>query len=130
MGLLHEDLTGRIIKAFYKVYNQLGYGFLEKVYQNALYLELKNQGFDCKAQYKIDVYYLNNKVGEYFADIIVEDKVTLELKAAESLCEAHECQLQNYLRATNIEVGLLLNFGKKPEHKRKIFMNDKKLHNQ
>jgi GxxExxY protein len=130
MELLHEDLTGRIIKAFYKVYNQLGYGFLEKVYQNALYLELKNQGFDCKAQHKIDVYYFNNKVGEYFADIIVDDKVILELKAAESLCEAHECQLQNYLRATNIEVGLLLNFGEKPEHKRKIFMNDKKLHNQ
>jgi GxxExxY protein len=130
MELLHEDLTRRIIKAFYKVYNQLGYGFLEKVYQNALYYELKAQGFDCKAQYKIDVYYLNKRVGEYFADIIVNDRVILELKAAESLCEAHECQLQNYLRATNIEVGLLLNFGEKPECKRKIFMNKNKLHNE
>jgi GxxExxY protein len=130
MELLHKDLTGRIIKAFYKVYNQLGYGFLEKVYQNALYFELKNQGFDCKTQYKIDVYYLDRRVGEYFADIIVDDKIILELKAAESLCEAHECQLQNYLRATNMEVGFLFNFGEKPECKRKIFMNNKKIHNQ
>jgi GxxExxY protein len=128
MELLHEDLTGRIIKAFYKVYNHLGYGFLEKVYLNALFFELKNQGFDCKTQYKIDVYYFNNIVGEYFADILVENKVILELKAVESLCEAHECQLQNYLRATNIEIGLLFNFGEKPEYKRKIFMNDRKLH--
>jgi GxxExxY protein len=125
MELLYESLTRGIIKAFYKVYNQLGHGFLEKVYQNALYYELKTQGYDCKAQYKIDVYYLNKKVGEYFADIIVNDKVILELKAAESLCNAHECQLQNYLRATNIEVGLLFNFGEKPECKRKIFMNNK-----
>jgi GxxExxY protein len=130
MELLHADLTSRIIKAFYKVYNQLGHGFLEKVYQNALYYELKNQGFDCKAQYKIDVYYLNKRVGDYFADIIVDDKVILELKAAESLCDAHECQLQNYLRATNMEVGLLFNFGEKPECRRKIFMNNKKIHNQ
>ncbi|MDR2843406.1 MAG: GxxExxY protein [Candidatus Symbiothrix sp.] len=126
MELLCRDLTVEIIKAFYKVYNQLGYGFLERVYQNALFFELKNQGFDCKAQYKIDVYYLDQKVGEYYADIIVNDKVILELKAAESLCEAHECQLLNYLKATNMEVGLLLNFGKTPEYKRKIYSNKNK----
>jgi GxxExxY protein len=129
MELVCEDLTGKIIKAFYKVYNQMGHGFLEKVYQNAFYFELKNQGLDCKVQYKIDVFYLDKKVGEYFADIIVNDKVILELKAAESLCEAHEYQLQNYLRATNIEVGLLFNFGEKPEFRRKIFMNENKIHN-
>jgi GxxExxY protein len=127
MELMYEDLTGKIIKVFYKVYNQLGYGFLEKVYQNAFYFELKNQGFDCNAQYKIDVFYFKKKVGEYFADIVVNDKVILELKAAESLIKAHECQLQNYLRATNMEIGLLFNFGEKPEFRRKIFMNKNKV---
>jgi GxxExxY protein len=129
MVLLMEDLTGKIIKAFYKVYNHLGYGFLERVYQNAFYLELKQQGFDCKAQHKIEVFYLNYNVGVYFADIIVNDKVILELKAAETLCEAHECQLLNYLKATNIEKGLLFNFGETPEFRRKIFKNENKLHN-
>lgn len=126
MGLLHKEITSLIIQAFYEVYNELGYGFLEKVYQNSLFLELKRHGLNCKAQEKIEVYYSERKVGEYFADILVENKVILELKAAENLCEAHECQLQNYLRATNIEVGLLLNFGQTPQYKRKIFMNDKK----
>ena len=127
MELLYGDLTRKIINAYYKVYNQLGYGFLEKVYQNAFYYELISQGLDCKAQYKIDVYYFQKKVGEYYADIIVNEKIILELKAAESLCKEHECQLKNYLRATNIEVGLLFNFGKNPEYKRKIFMNENKL---
>ena len=102
MRLLHEDLTGKIIQAFYKVYNYLGYGFLEIVYHNALYLELKSQGLDCKAQYKIEVFYFNNNVGVYFADIIVNNTVILELKATEMLCKAHEYQLLNYLKATNI----------------------------
>jgi GxxExxY protein len=123
MGLLYGDLTRRIINAYYKAYNHLGYGFLEKVYQNALYFELISQGLECKAQHKIDVYYYDKKVGEYYADIIVNNCIVLELKAAESLCEEHECQLQNYLKATYIEVGLLFNFGKKPEYRRKIFMN-------
>ena len=126
MELLYVDLTSKIINAYYKVYNQLGYGFLEKVYQNAFFYELISQGLDCEAQYKIDVYYFHKRVGEYYADIIVNNKIILELKAAESLCEEHECQLQNYLRATDIEVGFLFNFGKKPEYKRKIFMNKNK----
>jgi len=130
MELLYEDLTRKIINAYYKVYNRLGYGFLERVYQNAFIYELINQGLDCEAQYKIDVYYYQKKVGEYYADIIVNEKVILELKAAESLCKEHECQLQNYLRATNMEVGLLFNFGKKPEYKRKIFMNKNKLYDE
>ena len=130
MELLYEELTKKIISAYYKVYNRLGYGFLEKVYQNAFVYELINQGLDCEAQCKIDVYYFQKKVGEYYADIIVNKKVILELKASESLCEEHECQLLNYLRATDIEVGLLFNFGKKPEYKRKIFMNKNKLKNE
>jgi GxxExxY protein len=127
MGLLYEDLTKKIINAYYKVYNRLGYGFLEKVYQNAFFYELMNLGLDCKTQHKIDVYYYRKRVGEYYADIIVNEKIILELKAAETLCQEHECQLQNYLRATDIEVGLLFNFGKKPEYKRKIFMNKNKI---
>ena len=124
MDLLHQEITEKILKAFYNVYNELGYGFLEKVYANALFYELTSFGFDCKTQCPIDVYYHDRKVGQYFADIIVNDCVILELKAAESICEEHECQLINYLKATNIEVGLLLNFGKKPSHKRKIFTNN------
>ena len=127
MELLYGDLTAKIINAYYKVYNQLGHGFLEKVYQNSFIYELMNQGLECEAQHKIDVYYFQKRVGEYYADIIVNKRIILEIKATESLCKEHECQLQNYLRATNIEVGLLFNFGKKPEYKRKIFMNENKL---
>ena len=125
-SILHKELTGTILKLFYEVYNELGYGFLEKVYQNALYNELKNNGFDVESQKQIKVYYKNVEVGEYYADLIVNDKVILELKATESITEAHEFQLLNYLKSTNIEVGLLLNFGKKPEFCRKVFQNYRK----
>ena len=124
--MLYQDLSDKIIKCFYEVYNILGYGFLEKVYENALYNELKNFGLNSERQKKIDVFYKDNLVGEYYADIIVEDKIILELKAAEAICEEHEFQLINYLKATKIEVGLLLNFGKEPEIRRKIFTNDRK----
>lgn len=120
----HSDITERIIKAFFKVYNTLGYGFLEKVYENALMIELKKDGLEAENQRKIKVFYDGFQVGDYFADIIVNDLVIIELKAAESLCEEHELQLINYLKATEIEVGLLLNFGKKPEFRRKVFSND------
>ncbi len=125
-SILHKELTGSILKLFYEVYNELGYGFLEKVYQNALYNELKNNGFDVESQKQIKVYYKNVEVGEYYADLIVNDKVILELKATESITEAHEFQLLNYLKSKNIEVGLLLNFGKKPEFCRKVFQNYRK----
>jgi len=125
--MIHSDITERIIKCFYEVYNILGYGFLEKVYESSLYNELVNCGLFCERQKKIDVFYKGKLVGEYYADIIVEEKVIIELKAAETICEEHEFQLINYLKATNIEVGLLFNFGKKPEIKRKIFTNDRKL---
>jgi len=125
-SILHKELTGSILKLFYEVYNELGHGFLEKVYQNALYTELKNNGFEVESQKQIKVYYKNVEVGEYYADLIVNDKVILELKATESITEAHEFQLLNYLKSTNIEVGLLLNFGKKPEFCRKVFQNYRK----
>lgn len=122
----HEHITEKIIQAFYKVYNTLGYGFLEKVYENAMYIELNILGFKVERQKKITVFYYGNTIGEYCADLVVDELVTVELKANECLCEENESQLVNYLKATKIEVGLLLNFGKKPEIKRKIFDNDKK----
>ncbi|RLD63618.1 MAG: GxxExxY protein, partial [Bacteroidetes bacterium] len=124
MEYLHSDITKTIIRAFYNVYNELGYGFLEKVYENAMMIELQKLGLSCEKQKHINVYYYDSKVGEYFADIIVNEVVIIELKAAENIIEEHEAQLINYLKATDIEVGLLLNFGKKPQHKRKIFTND------
>ncbi|MEQ8523370.1 GxxExxY protein [Gracilimonas sp.] len=119
--MLHEELTEKIIESFYLVYNKLGYGFLESVYENALLIELKRQGLNVVNQVPIEVQYRNQKVGTFFADVLVEEKVILELKVSRKLLQEHEFQLINYLRATNIEVGLLFNFGKKPEFKRKIF---------
>ena len=114
LNLLHKDLTDLIIQAFYKVYNELGYGFLEKVYENALIIELKKIGLLIEQQVKIKVFYDETQVGFYLADLLVESSVIVEIKAAESLGYEHECQLINYLKASNVEVGLLLNFGKKP----------------
>lgn len=124
--LLFQDLTNQIIKCFYTVYNNLGYGFLEKVYENSLLIELKRNGLSAEKQRKISVYYEEYLVGEYYADIIVNDTIIIELKAAEAIIEEHETQLLNYLKATDKEIGLLLNFGKKPEIRRKIFTNDRK----
>jgi len=124
MALMHENLTGQIIKAFYKVYNELGYGFLERVYEKALALELESMGLRVGRQRPIKVYYLGREVGDYYADLIVKGLVIIELKCAEAMCEAHEAQLLNYLKATDVEVGLLLNFGPKPAFRRKIFTND------
>jgi len=127
-NFLHSDITGLIIKAFYNVYNKLGYGFLEKIYENSMLIELKKLGLNCQKQSPIEVFYDEINVGQYFADIIVNDCVIIELKAADCLIEEHEAQLVNYLRATNIEVGLLLNFGKEAEYKRKVFNNEYKNH--
>jgi GxxExxY protein len=122
----YEEKTDLIIKAFYNVYNKLGYGFLEKVYHNAFLIELKKLGFDVKSQCPINVYYEGFQVGDYYADIIVDDCIIIENKAMEALREEHEFQLINYLKATEIEVGLLFNFGKTPSFKRKYFTNDRK----
>jgi GxxExxY protein len=124
----HEqnELTDRIIKIFYKVYNKLGYGFLEKVYQNAMMIEFKRAGINATAQSPIRVLYDKEIVGEYFADILVDEKVIVEIKASRSLTQDNEAQLLNYLKATDVEVGLLLNFGRKAELKRKLFDNFRK----
>ena len=124
--LLYKNVTDSILKAYYAVYNQLGYGFLEKVYQNAMYFELKALGYKVEAQKQIKVYFKNQLVGEYYADLLVEDKVIVELKACELLMNVHVAQLMNYLKATEIEVGLVLNFGEEPEFKRIIYTNNKK----
>ena len=131
MELLHKELTDKILQAFYDVYNELGYGFLEKVYQNSLYLELILRGFKVSAQKQIKVYYKGVEVGEYYADMLVNDLVILELKAADYIVQDFEWQLINYLRGTEIEVGLVLNFGIKPDFRRKVFENERKnLNNQ
>ena len=123
---LHQELSSNIISCFYKVYNTLGFGFLEKVYENALLIELTKSWLFVERQKPIKVHYEEKIVGEYFADIMVENKIILESKAAESLIEEYELQLINYLKATDIELGLLLNFGKKPEIRRKIFSNNQR----
>jgi len=121
MALLHEDITSGIINAFYDVYNELGYGFAEKVYENAMVIELRSRGFEVAPQSPITVYFKGNIVGDYYADFVVNGCVIVELKAAETMTSAHITQLQNYLKATGIYVGLLLNFGKKPQFERKVF---------
>lgn len=117
----HKDLTGEIIKIFYEVYNRLGYGFLEKVYENAMMIELKKKAIPAVPQSPIRVFYGDDIIGEYCADILVDNKVIVEIKAAKSLAPENEAQLLNYLKATDIEVGLLCNVGSKPEVRRKGF---------
>ncbi|MFY9553786.1 MAG: GxxExxY protein [Blastocatellia bacterium] len=117
----HSSVTEQIIKAYYQVYNELGHGFLEKVYENSLFIELRKRGLIVRQQAPIKVYYDQQVVGHYFADLLVQGVVIVEVKAAEALCEDHEAQLVHYLKATDIDVGLLLNFGRRPQLKRKIF---------
>ncbi len=124
--MLHEEITSKILQAYFTVYNVLGYGFLEKVYENALTKQMNLEGLKVARQKGITVYFVGERVGDYFADLVVEDKVIIELKSTDRLREEHDAQILNYLRATNIEVGLLLNFGRKPEFRRKIFTNDRK----
>jgi GxxExxY protein len=122
----HVELTREIIGAFYAVYNSLGYGFLEKVYENALALELRRRALRVEQQKAICVYYTGEIVGEYFADLVVNELVIIELKAARAISESHEAQLLNYLKATPYEVGLLLNFGPKAVRRRKVYDNELK----
>ena len=122
----YKELTEKIIGTFYKVYNNLGYGFLEKVYENAMMLDFRKENIPAVSQYAIKVFYEDEIVGEYFADILVDGKVIVEIKAARNLALENEAQLLNYLKATDKEVGLLLNFGPKPEIKRKVFDNLRK----
>lgn len=127
VDLKHQDITDKILYAFYKVvYPQLGYGFLEKVYENALCITLCGLGLKVQQQARIDVHFQGQVVGEYYADLLGEDRVIVELKAASRLLLEHEAQLLNYLRATPYEVGLVLNFGPKPQFVRKAFDNSRK----
>jgi GxxExxY protein len=119
-------LTEQIIKGFYTVYRALGYGFLEKVYENSLAIELRKMKLEVVQQAEIKVYYAGVVVGEYYADLLVADAVIVEIKALRALLKEHEAQLLNYLKATPYEVGLLLNFGPKPEIKRKVYDNERK----
>ncbi len=118
---LYEDITKKTIKCFYKVYDELGNGFLESVYEKSLMIELKNIGLKADNQKSLNVYYKNQLVGDFKADITVEDKIIIEIKAVTKLIAQHEAQLINYLKTTGMKVGLLVNFGEKLEFKRKIF---------
>jgi GxxExxY protein len=122
----HKEITDLIIKAFYAVYGTLGYGFLEKVYVTALVIELRKLGLQVASEVAIKVYYLGHEVGDYSADLLVAGVVLVEVKAAQALAVEHHAQLLNYLKATPYEVGLLLNFGPKPDVKRKAYDNVRK----
>lgn len=124
--LKYKEITDKIIKGFYEVFNELGPGFLESVYEHALYIVLVEYGLNVERQKDIIVYFRGQVVGNFRADLVVNEKVIVEIKAIHSLLPEHEAQILNYLKATNIEVGLLLNFGKKAEFKRFIYDNYRK----
>ena len=124
--LKHEALTGKIIGCFYDVYNEMGYGFLESVYEECMALALSEAGVHIARQVALPVYFRGRKVGDFRADIIVDELILLELKSARSLESAHEAQLLHYLRSTEIEIGLLLNFGHRPQFRRLLFDNERK----
>jgi GxxExxY protein len=122
----HAEITDRIIGVFYEVYNELGFGYLESVYENALVIALAAKGLAGRQQIPIPVSFRGHLIGNFTADILVDDLVLLELKVARAIDETHRAQLMNYLRATRIEVGLILNFGPKPEVKRMVLDNERK----
>jgi GxxExxY protein len=126
MDLKYKEITNTILKSFYEVYNELGDGFLESVYENALYIVLNSQGLFVERQKNVSVLFRGHNIGDYKVDLLAEGKIIIELKATRSIDPAHEAQLINYLKATDLEVGLLLNFGRKPELKRFIFNNKRK----
>lgn len=124
--LLHSDLTEKVIGVFYDVYNDLGYGFLESVYENGLSVALNEAGFHVARQKLIDVWYRGEKIGDFRADVIVNDLLLLELKTANAIDHSFEKQTQNYLKATDLEVALILNFGPAPQFRRLVFENKRK----
>lgn len=126
MNYPHQELTEKIIGCFYTVYNTLGYGFLEKVYERAMMIELRLAGLDPVNQQPVTVYYQGQIVGEYSSDIMVNRVVICELKTAATIIPEYSCQLINYLKSTPVEVGLILNFGPTPQIQRRIFSNDRK----
>ena len=122
-GLKHAEVTREIIRAFFAVCNELGHGYLESIYEKALWLALAERGVLADAQRRVPVWYRQQPVGDFRADLVVADKVLVELKCARAIDPAHEAQVMNYLRATELEVGLLVNFGPEPEFKRFVFDN-------
>lgn len=122
----HADLTETVIGAFYAVYNSLGYGFAERVYHGAMIVELQKRNLNVKSEYPLPVYYQNVQVGDFYADLVVNDVVIVELKAVKELVDEHRAQLLNYMKASTFEVGLLLNFGPEPKIERKVFDNSNK----
>jgi GxxExxY protein len=122
----HQELTEAVIHAFYEVYNELGHGFLESVYEEALFRVLKESGFAIQRQYSLPVWFRGEQIADFRADLVVADHVIVELKAVKALEPYHEAQLLNYLRASDLEVGLLLNFGPTPKLKRVVFGNERK----
>jgi GxxExxY protein len=124
--LLHKHITDKILRAVYNVYNALGLGFLEKVYENALAIEMRSMGLRVAQQQQLKVYYHGQEVGDYRADLVVEGLVLIELKVADAVHEIFMAQVMNYLKATEIEVGMVLNFGPEPKFKRVVWTNDRK----
>ncbi|HUR99814.1 MAG TPA: GxxExxY protein [Pyrinomonadaceae bacterium] len=124
--LKHRELTDEVIGTFYEVYNELGHGFIESVYEKSLAIALREKGHEVLQQVDIPVWFRGQRVGDFDADLLIDKKVIAELKSARAIDTAHVAQLLNYLRATNIEIGLLLNFGPKPELKRLVFENSRK----
>jgi GxxExxY protein len=122
--LKHRELSEKIISAAYAVHKELGYGFIEKVYKNALAVELQEKGLKCSVEVPLRVLYHGKTVGDYAADMIVEDKIIVEIKAVSDLAPIHEVQLVNYLKATGLQIGLLINFGESVKVKRRIFGYD------
>ncbi len=124
-NLKHEDLTGAIRDCAYHVYHELGTGFLERVYENALAVELEMRKINDHQQHPVTVHYRGRTVGEYVVDLLIEDKIVVELKAVSNLDDVHFAQLFNYLKATRYEVGLLINFGPRFSFRRRIYNNNK-----
>jgi len=122
----HRELSKKIIGVFYEVYNELGHGFIESVYHKSMVIALKTAGLEVRSPVVIPVFFRNHRIGDFEGDVLVDGSILLELKAVRTLDSSHQAQLLNYLRATDIEVGLLLNFGVKPEFKRLVFDNQRK----
>jgi GxxExxY protein len=124
--MLHAELTSSVLGCFYRVFNELGHGFLERVYETALFMELHATGHAVERQRRLEVYYHGEQIRYYYADLVVDGSVIIEVKAASGIANEHEAQLINYLKASTIEVGILLNFGIKPTFRRLAFSNDRK----
>lgn len=125
-SLLHKELTDKIIRVFYDVYNELGFGFLESVYEDAMVIALTESGLEVEQQVPVPVWFRGRALGTFASDLVVNRLVIIELKAVSQLVDAHAAQLMHYRRATNVEVGLLMNFGHRPEFKRRVFENSRK----